>query len=200
MNCLTIIKAIRQQMNMPRPFVVALDGGSGSGKSTLADCIAHELNIAIIPCDDFYAAHIPDAEWVKRSPAELVRDAIDWQRLRDEALNPLLAGQIARWRTFDFEAGTLDDGTYGMKPDLTERQPAPIIILDGIYSARPELADFVDLSVLVDVPIEQRHARLDLREDADFLNTWHERWDGAEVHYFTEVKPHDTFDLIVNND
>ena len=71
------------------PILVALDGPSGSGKSTLARLIAERLEAALIPCDDFLAAQITDAEWDARSPAERASDVIDWRRLRTEALEPL---------------------------------------------------------------------------------------------------------------
>ena len=72
-----------------------------------------------------------------------------------------------------------------------------MVVLDGAYSTRPELADLIDLAVLVDVPAEVRHARLRAREDPDFLQHWHVRWDAAEEHYFTRVRPASSFDLVV---
>jgi uridine kinase len=108
-----IIAEIRRRMaNRIAPFLVALDGGSGSGKSTLALLIVEALGAALIQSDDFFAAEIPDAGWEARSPAVRAADAIDWRRLRAEALEPLLAGKLARWHAFDFEAGVRPDGTY----------------------------------------------------------------------------------------
>lgn len=184
-------------VNRTTPILVALDGGSGSGKSTLAWMLVERLGAALVQSDDFYAANIPDAEWDSRSPQARAADVIDWRRLRTEALEPLLAGEVARWHPFDFDAGPRPDGTYAMSTAFVERQPAPIIVLDGAYSARPELADLIDLSVLVDVPIEVRHQRLTAREEKAFLEAWHSRWDAAEEYYFTEVRPPASFDLIV---
>ncbi|MBI1258940.1 MAG: hypothetical protein GC204_15830 [Chloroflexi bacterium] len=78
-----------------------------------------------------------------------------------------------------------------------ERRPADVIIVDGAYSSRPELSDLIDLSVLVDVPVDVRHARLLGRENADWLAGWHRRWDEAEAFYFEQVRPPSSFDLIV---
>jgi len=194
----TIIAAIRSRMaGHFTPFLVALDGGSGAGKSTLATVIAEALNATVVPGDDFFAAEITDAGWKARSPAARGADGIDWRRLRAEALEPLLAGRPARWHAFDFDAGVRPDGTYAMRTDFEERESRPVILLDGAYSARPELADLIDLSVLVDVPVAVRHARLAAREDRDFLAAWHARWDAAEEHYFTHVRPRSSFDLVV---
>ncbi len=121
---------------------------------------------------------------------------IDWRRLRAEALEPLLARRTARWHPFDFETPH-PDGTYAMRTDFVERPPADLILLDGIYSTRAELADLIDLAVLVDVPLAVRHARLDARESAEFLAEWHARWDAAEAYYLTHVRPASAFDLVV---
>lgn len=193
----TIVAEIHKRMaNGKRPFLVALDGGSGAGKSTLAALLAERLNAAHIPSDDFYAAYISDAEWEARTAQQKASDAIDWRRLRAQALEPLLAGKPARWHPFDF-AKLQPDGTYPLSTDWVERPPADVIVLDGAYSTRPELLNLIDLTVLVDVPIAERHRRLDAREPADFLASWHARWDESEAYYFTHVRPKSAFDLVV---
>jgi uridine kinase len=192
-----LVTAIEQLMlNRESPTLVALDGGSGAGKSTLGALIADRLQAALIQSDDFFSADIPDAGWDARTPADRARDAIDWRRLRSEVLEPLLAGKTAKWHAFDF-AAQRPDGTYPMSTDFAEREPAAVIVLDGAYSTRPELADLIDLSVLVDVPIAVRHDRLRAREAAAFLAGWHARWDSAETYYFTHVRPSSSFDLVV---
>ena len=194
----SVISAVRlRTLSGKTPILVAIDGGSGSGKSTLAALLSQILGATLIQSDDFYAAHIPGAEWAKRSPAEKARDCVDWQRLRAEAIAPLLARKPARWHPFDFE-NLRPDGTYPLHADYVERQPAEVIILDGAYSSRPELADVIDLSVLVDVPVNIRHQRLSGREPAEFLESWHARWDASEAYYFTYVRPPASFDLIIN--
>jgi uridine kinase len=193
-----VISAVRRRQNGRHAhIVVALDGPSGSGKSTLARAIAEEIAAVVVPVDDFFAAHIPDAGWDARSAEARARDVFDWPRLRREAVEPLREGKTARWHAFDFEAGVLPDGTYGMSSDWVSRDPAPVVLLDGAYSAGPQLADLVDLTVLVDAPEGERRARLEAREDPHFLEAWHARWDAAEAHYFTRVRPPSAYDLIV---
>ena len=193
-----ILAEIRRRMaGRSTPLLAALDGPSGAGKSTLADMIAGELDAALIPSDDFFAANLTDADWAARTPAERAADAIDWRRLRNEALEPLLAGRPARWHAFDFEAGLRPDGTYPMRADATRCEPSAVILLDGAYSTRPELADLIDLSVLVDAPLAVRHQRLAAREDPAFLAAWHARWDAAEAYYFAQIRPRAAFDLVI---
>ena len=64
-------------------------------------------------------------------------------------------------------------------------------------SSRSELSDLVDLTVFVDAPEVVRRARLAAREEAAFLEAWHQRWDMAEAHYFQHVRPPESFDIII---
>ena len=81
-----------------------------------------------------------------------------------------------------------------------EREPADVILIEGTSSTGPELADLVDLSILVAVPVGKRHARLRAREAQDFLAKWHERWDDVEAYYFTKLRPESSFDLLVSGE
>jgi len=197
-SLISIRTAIAGQIGrLGRPMLVALDGGSGAGKSTLARVLADALEAVVVPLDDFYAAGIPDRAWDAMTDPERLAQVFDWNRLRLEALEPLLAGRPASWQPFDFESGLLPDGTYGLSARPVERAPASIILLEGAYAASPPLADLVDLAVLVDVPIAERHRRLAVREDQAFLARWHLIWDPVEAYYFEQVRPPDSFDLIV---
>jgi uridine kinase len=181
------------------PILVALDGGSGAGKSTLASQLEQKLDSLIVQLDDFYSANIPDWEWDTRSIPERVRDVLEWQRLRSDALEPLLACKPAKWHPFDFAAGLRPDGTYALSQQWVEKQPASVIILEGAYSTSPEIADLIDLTVLIDVPLLERHQRLDNREsDKSFLQRWHFLWDAVEGYYYTEIRPKSSFDLVVS--
>ncbi len=197
--CAEVVAAIREaKAGRTRPLVVAVDGASGSGKSTLVACVAGRLDAAVITVDDFFAADIPEEAWAGFSVEERLRHVFDWQRLREDAIVPLLQGKPARWYAFDFEGGVRADGTYGMQAEPVEVAPAGVILLDGAYSAGPALRDVVDLAVLLDVPVTVRHARLAAREDGAFLAEWHQLWDPVEAYYFTHVRPRSSFDVVVD--
>lgn len=180
------------------PILVALDGRSGSGKSSLATALARVLSATVVPSDDFFAAHVPAASWALRTASERAKDCIDWRRLRREALEPLLGGSAAAWHPFDFAAGERSDGTFAMSTDIVSRVPAPVVLLDGVYSSRPELEDLVDLSILVIAHATIRRERLSVREDPQSLKAWRDTWDAAEEHYFSVVRPPNAFDLVVD--
>jgi len=196
----TVVAAIRVRSVSAHQLVVAIDGRSGSGKSIVAEAVAQAIGAAIVPCDHFFAASVSNAEWDRRTPEERAADAIDWRRLKREAIEPLRTGRPARWYAFDFLAGPRGDGTYPLQRTPTELDPKPVVLLDGAYSARPELADVLDLSVLVEATPTTRQARLEAREAADFLRQWHARWDLAEEYYFGQVRPPSAFDVVLCTD
>lgn len=185
-----VVAAIgRHRQARDTPLLVALDGRSGVGKSTLATAIAEAIEVAVVSSDDFYVE--PVGGWAERSAAEKADGCIDWRRLRTEALEPLLAGRAAVYSPFDFAAA------FGLAAQTVRVEPAPVILLDGVYAGRPELADLVDLAVLVEMTDERaRRERLLLREGPGFMDGWHALWDEAEDHYFTHTRPRDAFDLV----
>ena len=196
---LLIMEIRARRGRVPHPFIVAIDGRSGAGKSTLATQVARGMDAALVTTDDFFSADITDQGWTERTPEQRAADVLDWRRLRTEALEPLRLGNPARWHALDFLAGARSDGTYGMRAEPMELQPKPVVIIDGAYSSRPELADLLDFTVLVEAAEPVRRARLAARENPELLTAWHERWDGAEEHYFAHVRPTASFHLVVNN-
>lgn len=176
--------------HVQRPILVALDGRSGVGKTTLAAELATRHDGAVIVADDFWSGG-PDEEWERLPPRERAAQAIDWRRLRTEVLEPLLAGRTAYWRTFNWQTG------HGLAEHTLMQQPARLIVLDGAYSARPELADIIDVAVLLRLDDQTRRSRLLARESTQFMRRWHAIWDSAEDYYFTQVRSPDSFDVVL---
>jgi uridine kinase len=175
------------------PILVALDGRSGAGKSTLAQLIAEGTGGGIVVGDDFYSGGNDD-KWRGHSAQAKADEAIDWKRMRREVLEPLLAGRPASWHPLAFDPGF---GWTGWKDELVSLEPADVFILDGAYSARPELADIIDVSVLIEAPDKARRKRMLARDGAAFTEAWHKIWDSAEDYYFSKVRPKNSFDLVI---
>ena len=175
------------QMASRGPVLVALDGRSGVGKSTLAGRVGADA--LVIDGDDFYRGG-DDAYWDALGPAEKVDLAIDWRRQRT-LLECLRRGEPATWSPYDWDA---DDGR--LAGEITAA-PAGVVILDGAYSARPELADLFSLRVLLDAPRDIRRARLLQREGTQYRAEWEARWSEAEDLYFDRLMPPSAFDLVL---
>jgi para-aminobenzoate synthetase len=192
-----IISAIRQLISSSdMPVVVAIDGGSGAGKSTISEMIQAEFDAALVHLDDFYSASIPDAKWHGCSAEEKFQNVFMWNSVREDVLKPLKAGRRAKWFSFDFNKRR-SDGTFGMEEKPKILSPNDVVILEGAYSGSPQLRDLIDFSILIDVPTEERHARLDDRQDEAFSEYWHGLWDEVEEYYFKKIRPKSSFDLVV---
>jgi uridine kinase len=186
-----------------RTVFVALDGRSGSGKSTVAAAVAEAMgldaagrpNVTVIEGDEFYAGGSA-ATWDRRSPSEKVDGVIDWRRQR-QVLEALRDQGVASWRSFDWESSDWDADEAPLSPESTSCQAAAVVLLEGAYSARPELADLFDLRVLLEVPREVRRSQLLGREGDEYRADWEQRWTEAEERYFGTIMTAETFDLVL---
>lgn len=178
---------VREAPRMPgRPVILALDGYSGAGKSTLAAALSARIEAAVIEGDDFYAGGtgLRGDNAAKRMTA-----CIDWTRQR-QVLKGLRDGHEVEWRAFDWDAfdGRLCDAPKTLSP-------APYVILEGVYAARPELADLLDLRAFVETAPDIRTAGLLAREGS--IGSWERQWHEAEDVYFRDIMPPERFDLVI---
>lgn len=169
------------------PVIVAIDGRSGVGKSTLAAELAARFDATVVEGDDFYAGGVGI---LGDSPQARAARCIDWQDQR-RVLGDLRQGRAASWFAFDWDAF---DGRTA--EEATVAPPAPLVILEGAYSARPELADLLDLRVLLRVPDSVRLARLLEREGE--IGPWETQWHEAEEWYFAHAALAQGFDLVID--
>ena len=179
-----VVDAIAKwQFEYPIPLVVGIDGHGAAGKSTIAEQVAEELVATLVHVDDFMLS--PTTQESTAGPT--MAAYYDWQRLRQEALEPLLAGLTATFRAFDWEAN-------GFRYEPVTLAPSALILLEGVSATAPALSDLIDRTVLVDTPEPERLERLHVRVTSD---VWDENWLQAEQTYFA-TRPPEAFDLIVS--
>lgn len=159
------------------PVVVALDGRSGSGKSTIAASIQARLDGAqVIDGDDFYCGGVE----LRLEPiGTLANLCIDW-RAQHRVLEAVREGREGVYHAFDWE--TFDGSRHAAESRVA---PSRYILLEGTYSARPELGSLIDLRFIVEVDDETRIHRL-LERDGG-IGPWERQWIDAEVHYFSHL-------------
>ncbi len=166
-------------------LIVAIDGGGGAGKSTLARAISDAFAgcVSIIRCDDFYRP----LDSLECSPEVAYEKYFDWRRLRDEALLPLRARKTARYRRYDWSTDRL--------AEWIEVKPREIVLVEGVFSMRPELRDLIDVAIFIETPRDERIRRMASRLQSD--TAWMESWLAAEGWYLEHVAPHRSADLIL---
>ena len=171
--------------------LVAIDGMGGSGKTTLATALVELRDATVVHGDDFYRP-MDAEERAGLDPEEGYQYYFDWQRLREEVLLPLAEGRDAAYRRYDWTTGDL-------APDELHRvSPSGTVVVEGVYTARPELADYYDLLVYVDTPHEESLRRLRERGDDHGPIDWESRWRLAEEHYLATTRPEKRAHLVVS--
>ncbi|MEU9131405.1 hypothetical protein AB0D08_25415 [Kitasatospora sp. NPDC048540] len=124
--------------------IAAIDGPGGSGKTTLAAAVCARLDgSVVVHVDDFYRP-MSDRERERLDAEQGYHRYFDWERLRDQVLAPLRDGRAARYRIYDWSTGRLGE--------WRETAPGGVVIVEGVYSARPELAPWYDVTSYVEVP------------------------------------------------
>ncbi|HEV2374607.1 MAG TPA: hypothetical protein VGS19_20905 [Streptosporangiaceae bacterium] len=166
-------------------WLVALDGPGGSGKTVLSEALAPKVNGTVVHGDDFYRV-MPDAERLLLDAEQGYGQYFDWERLRDQVLAPLRAGRPACYQQYDWAIGAL--GQWLTVP------PSGVVIVEGVYSMRPELSSLYDFTVFVETPREVCSQRCRARGNT---SDWINRWRAAEDHYLHTARPRDLADLVV---
>jgi uridine kinase len=144
-----------------RSRLVAVDGPGGSGKSLFAQRFADALgNAPIVHTDDF-ATGQPGVEW--------------WPRLVRQVIQPLVNGRTGRYQRYDWDRRAL--------MEWHDVPAAPVVIIDGVSSARREIASHLALAVWVHAPRAVRLARGLERDGEEARGDW-ERWMAEEDSHF----------------
>lgn len=152
---------------MPSTTIIGISGGSGAGKTTLANALVQHLgNRALLISHDCYYFHMPCGNY-------------DTPEALDTAL---MLSHLDNLRSGDAVELPIYDMVLNQRKAETERvQPAPIIIVEGIFIlAVPEIREQLDFSIYIKTPEAerlQRRVRRDskekLRSQASTIEEWH---------------------------
>jgi uridine kinase len=169
--------------------LVGIDGPGGAGKSTLARELALlRGDVAIVQGDDFYRP-LKESTRAALTPIEAVDLLFDWERLRDEVLAPLLRGERACYRRYDWPSERLGSDTMTI-------EARGVVVIEGCYVARPALRGYLDLIVVVDAPRELCIARR--RAGGEIQPEQAARLLAAEEWYLERQSPARVADLVID--
>ncbi|MBM7660044.1 uridine kinase [Bacillus mesophilus] len=184
-----LIREIDSIASNQSTLLIGIDGCGGSGKSTLTRKLKDQCsNVTIVHKDDFF---LPSSQLIKKHPTQKPIGAdFDWKRLLHQVIEPIRQNKEGRYQRYDWE-----------KDELAEWQSVPvggIVVIEGVYSTRKELADLYDFTIWVECPRETRLARGIERDGEQARETWENNWMISEDIYVKEDQPHNRADLIVS--
>jgi len=188
------------------PLRVAVDGVDAAGKTTLADALAGVLArrgrpVIRASVDGFHQPRAMRYRQGPDSPEGYYDDSFDYPALRTHLLLPLGPGgdRQYRARVFDFHADV---------PDLAPLRTAPanaILLFDGVFLQRPELAGCWDCRIFVAVTFPLMLERAQARDAALFGSPaavrarYVTRYIPGQEIYLRTVRPDEQADIVVDN-
>lgn len=182
---LEILKARIDDLLTRNPsLVVAIDGQCTSGKTTLAGKLAEIYDCNLIHLDDFFLR--PEQRTEERFAQ--VGGNVDYERFREEVLEPLAAGGEFAYRPFSCSTFTLTQPVTVPVKGLT--------IVEGSYSLHPYFGEPYGLKVLLTVDPETQRQRI-LERPAFLHSRFFEQWIPMENRYFEEFRIEERADLIL---
>jgi Uridine kinase len=180
-----LISRIKALLDEQGCVLVAIDGGAASGKSTLAEALSVRLGAAVIHMDDFFLPpELRTAERLSQPGGNVHRE-----RFLEEVLRPLAAGEGARFRPFD--CGVMDFA------DSVTVPPRAVTLIEGAYSHHPDLRDFYDLRVFLEVPPALQRTRIEAR-NGEMAAQFFEEWIPLEQRYFEHFGIREKADVVVD--
>lgn len=181
--------------------VIAIDGVDGAGKTTFAEALAERLRAegrdAVRASIDGFHHPLAYRRAEGRTPEAIWRRHFDYAAFRRELVDPWRAGPPATYRP------AVHDVAYDVHLDLPPRTPPEdgVLVVDGLFCQRPELAGCWDAVVFLDVPFEVSVARVAARDGSvdDVDDPDQRRYVDAQRIYFDSCDPRGRADLVVDN-
>lgn len=162
--------------------LIAVDGYAGCGKSSLATLLAKQLHAEIIHVDDF-------ATWDQEFP---------WHtRLVNEVLIPIQNEAM----TLSYERTSWWEDHHPEK--ITNQPVTEVMILEGVRALRPELRNYISLSLFVctskEICLERGITRdLSTGKGVEEITALWKTWQASETAYMEAEKPEMYADIVLD--
>ena len=164
---------------------VALDGRSASGKSTLSKLLEEIYGCTVFHMDDFFLR--PEQRTDERFAQ--IGGNIDHERFLEDVLLPLNEGKNINYRRFDCSEMKL------LSP--VSIIPSDLIVTEGVYSMHPEMAEYYDFSVFLEISPDLQKSRILKRNSPEIAKRFFDEWIPLENRYFEYEKIKDKCDIVI---
>ena len=171
-----LVEIVNEIRARPGPVrLIAVDGPGGSGKSTFAALLSAAADGApIVHTDDFASADNP-IDW--------------WPRLLKQVIEPLVDGRPAVYQRYDWPTECL--------AEWHSIEPAPIIIIEGVSSARREWSMHLSYVIWIETDRTLRLQRAVERDGEEALDDW-EYWMAQEDRHYERDPTRERSDAVID--
>lgn len=183
----TFIEKMKRIERKYETLTVGIDGGGAAGKSTLAEKLRIlGERVDVVHMDDFYR---PSWEIPLVTP-DMIGGNFDWEKMYRQVLGPLTRDEPGRYQPYDWRIDNF--------LDWVNVPVGGIVLIEGCYSIRAELAPLYDLRIWVDSPRDFRFQRGVARDGEISRELWANVWLPAEDVYFAVQHPEQSADIILS--
>lgn len=195
-----------QQVEVPHPLRVAIDGMDAAGKTILADELATVLKytqrqIIRASVDGFHHPEHLRRQKGSLSPEGFYFNSYNYMAMIDTLLIPLGPGGNLQYRksAFNYQLNQAKNS-----PLKTAKSNA-VLLMDGIFMLRAELLPYWDLTIYLDVSFNTVLERGVSRDAILFgspqkaAERYHKRYIPGQQIYLQKANPLDKADILVDN-
>lgn len=151
--------------------LVAIDGQCASGKTTLGEMLARHFDCNLFHMDDFFLRP------AQRTPERLaeVGGNVDYERFRQEVLEPLLRREPFSYRPYDCRSQQ-----FAARVEVPVKR---LNIIEGAYSRHPYFGDCYKLAYCLSIEAEEQKKRILRRNGPEMLERFINEWIPKENAY-----------------
>jgi uridine kinase len=196
-RCRSIAASIKD-----RPLMLAVDGVDGAGKSEysarlLSRLIEAGADAQVVHIDDFHRLTADRYRRGRESPEGFWLDSYDYDAFTSFVLQPLLIHRTGR---FTPVFSDLDSDRLVQHPQL-EARPGSVLIVEGIFLHRHELAWAWDWSIFLEVTTEESLSRMARRDgtSADPHDPRVRRYVVGQALYLRQCHPAERANCVIEN-
>lgn len=177
-----LVKKIKRLVKDKNKIIIGIDGPAAAGKSTLAYKLAEQFDGIIFHMDDYFLTDELRTDHRLGTPG----GNVDYERMHKEIFMNLSNEKI-EYNKYNCSTKKFEEETETMKD---------VIIIEGVYSMRPEFMRYYDLTVFVDIEKTKQLDRLEHR-NAKLMNRFLNEWLPMEEKYFEAFSVRDRASYIL---
>lgn len=182
-----LVATIKNIQKEKKVVLIGIDGRCASGKTTLGEELHEILGGNLFHMDDFFLRPEQRTKQRYQEPG----GNVDRERFSEEVLKPLKEDRDFSYRPFDCKTMTLKDPVLVKKSNLS--------IVEGSYCLHPDLINFYDLKIFLDVSPAIQMKRIE-RRNPDKVIDFREKWIPYEERYFNVFHTRESSDIVLDTE